>query len=337
MIFAAELCGGTSEFMSNDTLLVLADPAEPQIALLKKSLAGVKTVVGNWPDAFEQAAPNASVLLNWSGSPGLFRRVFGMCRNLRWVHARSAGLDKTLFPELVESSVPLTNGSGVFSAALGEFVLGAILYFAKDFRRMIRNQMAGKWEEFDVMPVAGQTVGIIGYGDIGRATAARVRPLGMTVFALRRYVSKASPANPLVEKTFGPEQRAEMLSLCDYVVVSTPLTSETRGMIGAPEFAAMKQTAVVINVGRGPVIDEKALIDALSSARIKGAALDVFDEEPLPKGHPFYKLENVLLSPHCADHTPDWLDNAMKFFLGQFERYRKGESLLNVVDKKLGY
>jgi phosphoglycerate dehydrogenase-like enzyme len=323
--------------MSNDTLLVLADPAEPQIELLKKSLIGVKIIVGNASEAFEQTAANASVLLNWSGSPELFQRVFGMCRNLRWVHSRSAGLDKTLFPELSGSSVPLTNGSGVFSAALGEFVLGAILYFAKDFRRMIRNQMAGKWEEFDVLPVAGQSVGIVGYGDIGRAIAARVRSLGMTVFAVKRNASQVSTAEPLVERTFGPGQRAEMLSLCDYVVVSAPLTLETRGMIGAPEFAAMKRTAVVINVGRGPVIDERALIDALSTSRIKGAALDVFDEEPLPKGHPFYKLENLLLSPHCADHTPDWQDNAMKFFLEQFERYHKGEPLLNVVDKKLGY
>jgi phosphoglycerate dehydrogenase-like enzyme len=216
-------------------------------------------------------------------------------------------------------------------------VVGAILYFAKDFRRMIRNQMDGVWEAFDVTPVSGQTVGIIGYGDIGRATAARVRPMGMTVLALKRHASQLALADPLVDKTYGPEQRGEMLSRCDYVVVATPLTSETRGMIGKPEFAAMKLTAVVINVGRGPVIDEQSLINALSGQRIKGAALDVFDEEPLPQGHPFYKLENVLLSPHCADHTPDWLDNAMQFFIEQFERYRKGEPLLNVVDKRLGY
>jgi phosphoglycerate dehydrogenase-like enzyme len=323
--------------MSNDTLLVLADSNDPQIGLLKESLTGVKIVVGNTPEAFGKAAANASVLLNWSGSLELFRNVFGMCRNLRWVHSRSAGLDKALFPELSKSSVPLTNGRGVFSAALGEFVVGAILHFAKDFRRMIRNQSAGVWEAFDVMPVSGQTVGIIGYGDIGRATAARVRPMGVNVLALKRHVSQGVAADPLVDKAYGPEQREEMLSHCDYVVVATPLTSETRGMIGAPEFAAMKPTAVVINVGRGPVIDEKALIDALSSGRIKGAALDVFDEEPLPPGHPFYRLENVLLSPHCADHTPDWLDNAMQFFIEQFERYRKGEPLLNVVDKRLGY
>jgi phosphoglycerate dehydrogenase-like enzyme len=159
----------------------------------------------------------------------------------------------------------------------------------------------------------------------------------MMVLALKRHVSQLAPADPLLEKTYGPEQRVEMLARCDYVVVATPLTLETRGMIGEPEFAAMKPTAVVINVGRGPVIDEKSLIDVLSARRIRGAALDVFDEEPLPQGHPFYKLENVLLSPHCADHTPDWLENAMRFFIEQFERYLTGEPLLNVVDKRLGY
>ena len=141
----------------------------------------------------------------------------------------------------------------------------------------------------------------------------------------------------MVEDVFGPERRIEMLSRCDYVVVTAPLTAETRGMIGGPEIAAMKPTAALINVGRGPVIDERALIAALSEGRIKGAALDVFDHEPLPQGHPFYKLENVLLSPHCADHTPDWLDNAMEFFIAQYQRFRRGDALLNVVDKKLGY
>jgi phosphoglycerate dehydrogenase-like enzyme len=121
------------------------------------------------------------------------------------------------------------------------------------------------------------------------------------------------------------------------VVVTAPLTPETRGMIGAREFAAMKPAAVVINVGRGAVIDEPAMIQALTEKRILGAALDVFTAEPLPAGHPFFKLENVLLSPHSTDHTRDWLERAMQFFLAQFERFAKGESLLNVVDKKRGY
>jgi phosphoglycerate dehydrogenase-like enzyme len=330
-------CAAAPILMRNDTILVLADPTEPQLAILEKSLVGVKTIAGNSAEAFEQAAVHANVLFNWSGSLTLFRKVFGMCPNLRWVHSRSVGLERTLFPELMESSVPLTNGTGVFSASLGEFALAAILYFAKDFRRMIRNQKAGVWEAFDVIPVSGHTVGIIGYGDIGRAIAARVRPLGMKVLAVKRHASPSRGADPLVEQIYSPEHRMEMLPRCDYVVVAAPLTSETRGMIGEPDFAAMKPTAVVINVGRGPVINEEALVRALSIGRIKGAALDVFDQEPLPQGHPFYNLENVLLSPHCADHTSDWLDNAMHFFIAQFERFRKDEPLLNVVDKKLGY
>jgi phosphoglycerate dehydrogenase-like enzyme len=323
--------------MRDDTILVLGDPAEAQLGLLEKSLAGVKTIVGDSAETFAGAAAEAGVLFHWSGSLSLLRTVFGMCPNLRWLHSRSAGLEKTLFPELVESSVPLTNGSGVFSESLGEFVLGAILYFAKDFRRMIRNQQAGVWEAFDVLPVSGQTVGIVGYGDIGRAVAAKVRPLGMKVIAVKRDASTLRKEGSLVEEVFGPERRLEVLSRSDYVVVTAPMTPETRGMIGGPEFAVMKPTAVIINVGRGPVIDEPALIYALSEGRIKGAALDVFDQEPLSEGHPFYKLENVLLSPHCADHTPDWLDNAMKFFIAQYERFRRGDALLNVVGKKLGY
>ena len=326
--------------MKNDTILVLVSQAEPagaQLAMLTKALANAKIVFCNSTEVFEQEAVHATVLFNWSGQLELFKKVFAMCSNLRWVHSRSVGLERTLFPELIECAVPLTNGAGVFSASLGEFTLGAILYFAKDFRRMIRNQMAGVWEAFDVEWASGKTVGIIGYGDIGRAIAERVRAMGMNVLAVRRHALPSKTTDPLVAETYPPERRLEMIARCDYVVAAAPLTSETRGMIGKAEFAAMKPTAVVINVGRGPVINEEAMIDALSSGQIKGAALDVFDHEPLPAGHPFCKLENVLLSPHCADHTPDWLDNAMKFFIEQYGRFRRGEALLNVVDKKLGY
>jgi phosphoglycerate dehydrogenase-like enzyme len=323
--------------MKNETIFVLADPSEPQLAILQRQLSDVKTITGDAVKVFESKAADTTVLFNWSGSLPLFKQVFGMCPNLRWVHSRSVGLERTLFPELIASPVPLTNGAGVFSPSLGEFALAAILYFAKDFRRMIRNQMAEVWEAYDVEMAAGHTVGIVGYGDIGRAVASRVRAMGMIVLTLKRHAPTSPKEDPLVKQTYLPEQRLEMLGRCDYVVVAAPLTQETRGMIGEAEFAAMKPTAVVINVGRGPVIDEKALVNALSSGRIKGAALDVFDQEPLPQGHPFYKMENVLLSPHCADHTPDWLDNAMQFFIEQFARYCNGEPLLNVVDKKLGY
>ena len=322
--------------MKKLSILVLSAPGEPQLSMLDELRETANIVIGNSANAFDKAAAGAEVIFNWSGSLSLIREVFVMSHAARWVHSRSAGLERTLFPELIASDVTMTNGSGVFSPSLGEFALAAILYFAKDFRRMIRNQMAGVWEQFDVLPIAGQTVGIVGYGDIGRAVAARVRALGMNVLAVKRHVSQNN-SDSLVDQIYRPDHLIEMLPRCDYVVVAAPLNAETRGLIGEAEFAAMKPSVVIINVGRGPVIDERAMIKALSEHKIKGAALDVFAEEPLPNGHPFYKLENVLLCPHCADHTPDWLDNAMRFFIAQFERFRRGEPLLNVVDKKLGY
>ena len=324
------------EMMHKISTLVLSDPNEPQLSMLDELRDTAEVTIGNSAAAFARAASAATVIFNWSGSLSLIREVFLMSPRVRWIHSRSAGLERTLFPELVASDVTMTNGSGVFSPSLGEFALAAILYFAKDFRRMVRNQMAGVWEPFDVLPISGQTVGIVGYGDIGRAVAARVHAMGMNVLAVKRHVSTQN-SDPLVDQVYTPDRRADMLARCDYVVVAAPLNAETRGLIGEAEFAAMKPSAVIINVGRGPVIDERAMIKALSGDKIKGAALDVFDEEPLPKEHPFYKLENVLLSPHCADHTPDWLDNAMRFFIAEFERFRRGEPLLNVVDKKLGY
>jgi phosphoglycerate dehydrogenase-like enzyme len=323
--------------MKKNSVLVLSDPDDPQLSMLDELRETAHVAIGNSPDAFKNAAASAEVIFNWSGSLSLIREVFLMSPAVRWIHSRSAGLERTLFPELIASDVIMTNGSGVFSPSLGEFALGAILYFAKDLRRMIRNQMAGVWEPFDVLPIAGQTVGIVGYGDIGRAVAVRVRAMGMKVLAVKRHVLAKSNPDPLADQIYGPDHLIEMLSRCDYVVVAAPLNAETLGLIGEAELAAMKPSAVIINVGRGPVIDEHAMIKALSEYKIKAAALDVFDEEPLPKGHPFYKLENVLLSPHCADHTPDWLDNAMRFFIAQFERFRREEPLLNVVDKKLGY
>jgi phosphoglycerate dehydrogenase-like enzyme len=319
------------------TILVLSDPAEPQLAMLDALPKETNLAVGNSTAAFEGTAADADVIFNWSKGRDLLRAVFAMTPEVRWVHSRAAGLDNLLFPELVESPVPLTNGSGVFSPSLGEFALAAILYFAKDFRRMIRNQIAGRWEQFDVHEIAGQTVGIVGYGDIGRAVATRVRSMGMRVLALKRHGAPVYSVDPLVDRIYYPAERCEMIALCDYVVVAAPLTAETRGMIGEAEFAAMKPGGVIINVGRGPVIDEPAMLSALTEGRIKGAGLDVFTHEPLPDGHPFYKMENVLLSPHCADHTTDWLEQAMRFFIENFERYRKGEPLRNVVDKKLGY
>jgi phosphoglycerate dehydrogenase-like enzyme len=324
--------------MDIHTVLVLsANLADPDLKLLGQLPPETNIAVGNSVEAFQRLANEADVILSWSASGKLLREVFGMCPNVRWVHSRSAGLDTVLFPELVESAVPLTNGRGVFSQSLGEFALCAILYFAKDLRRMIANQQAERWDPFDIVEISGQTLGIVGYGDIGRAVATRARAMGMRILAVKRHGPSLYNVDPLVNQIFPPEERTQMISQCDYVVCAAPLTPETRGLIGEAEFAAMKPNAVVVNIGRGPVIDEAAMVRALTEKRIKGAALDVFDTEPLPAGHAFYHLENVLLSPHCADHTADWTEQAMRFFLAQFERYSEGRPLENVVNKKQGY
>jgi phosphoglycerate dehydrogenase-like enzyme len=321
--------------MNDSPLLVLTAPGDTNIPFLPELRQAATTLIGDCPRDFASVADDAEVILNWSGSLSLLRDVFLGSHHLRWIHSRSTGLEQTLFPELIESQVILTNGGGVFSPALGEFALAAILYLAKDFRRMIRNQRARVWEQFDVAMIAGQTLGIVGYGSMGRAVAARARALEMKVLGLKR--SQPCEQDPLIDHAYGAAERLEMLSRCDYVVVTLPLTEPTRGMIGVSEFAVMRRSAVIINLGRGPTIDEQALIGALSENRIRGAALDVFDREPLPKEHPFYSLENVLLSPHCADHTPDWLDHSMRFFLAQFHRFRHRQPLLNVIDKRRGY
>ncbi len=312
-------------------VLVLSNTNDPELGLL----VDLPHVVVNSPEALAASGNGAEVILHWAGSRDLLRSAFLANPRVRWIHSRAAGLDKTLFPELIESAVLLTNGTGVFSPSLGEFALAAILYFAKDFRRMLRNQEAGRWAPFEVEGIAGQTVGIVAYGDIGRAVAGRVHAMGMHVLALKRH-APASP-DPLITRFYGPTELHSMLALCDYVVVAAPLTPETHHMIGDAAFAAMKPNAVVINIGRGPVIDQAALVRALADRKIKGAGLDVFELEPIPPGDPIYKLENILISPHCADHTRDWLNHAMRFFLAQYQRFSKGQPLANIIDKHLGY
>lgn len=284
----------------------------------------------------EAQAPQADVIFVWAANRDILQKILPKATRTKWIHGRFAGLDHVIFPELKTSTIPFTNGRGVFSQALGEFVLAAMLYFAKDFPRMRRSQQAAKWDPFDVLELSKQTMGIVGYGDIGRACAWRAKAMGMRVLALRRR-PELSKEDPHVDRVYGWDRRLEMIAESDYVVCAAPLTAETKSMFNDAEFAAMKPGGVIINVGRGPVIDEPAMIRALAGGRIKGAGLDVTSVEPLPADSPLYKMDHVLLSPHCADHTSDWLDDAMTFFLQQFERFRKGQPLENVVDMTRGY
>jgi len=314
---------------------VLARPGDPGLHLLEPAPSGVRFVTGWEPEEFAGLPPPDALLDCWAGPTRLVAALPG-APGLRWIHARSAGLDRVLAPEVVAHPAVLTNGRGAFSPALAEFALAALLFFAKDLRRLVAQQAAGAWTPYDMERLEGRTVGIVGYGDIGRAVASRLRPLGVEVLALRRRPD-LSAEDPLVKESFPPEGLVEMVARSDDVVVATPLTPLTRGFFGRDAIAAMKATGVLVNVGRGPVVDEPALVLALERGLLRGAALDVFETEPLPEGHPFWRLPNVLLSPHCADHVPGWVDEAMRVFLRQLERFRRGEPLLDPVDKAAGY
>jgi phosphoglycerate dehydrogenase-like enzyme len=276
------------------------------------------------------------VIVNVGRGPTRLVAALRKAPGLRWIHARSAGLDRVLVPEVVAHPAVLTNGPGAFSPALAEFVLAALLFFAKDLRRLVAQQARSAWEPFDMERLEGRTVGIVGYGDIGQAVAARLQPLGVKVFALRRRPER-SKEDPFVSETVPPGRLLDLVARSDDLVVTAPLTPQTRGLVDREAIAAMKTTGVLVNVGRGEVVDEAALVEALEKGRIRGAALDVFETEPLTEGHAFWRLPNVLLSPHCADHVPGWVDEAMRVFLRQLERFRRGEPLLDVVDKAAGY
>jgi phosphoglycerate dehydrogenase-like enzyme len=319
--------------MSDLTVLVLGHPEEPSLRLLG-DVGGVRFVVDTDPAALAAAGSEAEVVFCSSGDPRPLERLLPLVPRVRWVHVRWAGLDNAPLPAIAASPAILTNSKGVYSAALGEYVVAAVLFFAKDLRRMVRSQGEGRWDVFEGHGVAGTTMGIVGYGDIGQAIAQRARGLGMRVLALRRSVPSA---DPLVDEFVGSDGLPDLMTRSDYVAVALPLTPETRGFVSRRALGTMKPTAVFINVGRGAVVDEEALLEALQAKRLRGAALDVFVTEPLPSGHPFYGMDNVLLSAHCADHTPTWRDEAVRFFLDNLARFRRDEPLLNVIDKSRGY
>src|SRR5579863_3192840 len=319
--------------MDNITVLVLADPAAPALSKLQAVGPGVNIRIGKTADALGDAVADARVLFNWTGSKPDVLRVMERAPKLEWIHAMYAGLDRSLFPELVESPIPLTNGSGVFSQSLGEFIILGVLYFAKDVPRRMQAKAEHRWDVFDNVEIRKQTIGIVAHGDIGRAVASRAKALGMRVLATRRNPSPRA-GDEHVDRVYAAGELDAMLPECDYVAVTAPLNPETTVLIGKRQFDLMKSSAVILNVGRGPVINESAMIEALGTKRIRGAALDVFDVEPLPADSPFWALDDVFMTAHCADHVEGWVESAVVFFIDQFTRWRNGEPLRNVVNKR---
>ncbi|HEV7766501.1 MAG TPA: D-2-hydroxyacid dehydrogenase [Thermoanaerobaculia bacterium] len=302
-------------------LLVIAPPEFAPLDVLRREAPDVELSIGTNVDALRRDARNADAILIAPRYTPILTDLWPDLGNVKWIHTLAAGVESLPFDLLRNSSILITNSRGLYADALGEFAIAAMLWFAKDLRRLLRNQDARRWQPFDVQRLEGQTVGIIGYGGIGHAVGRRASALGMQVLTTRR---RRELGDPTIE---------EVIADSHYVVMCAPLTPSTHRLLSRERLALMKSDAVFINIGRAGTVDEEALVEALQNQRIRGAALDVFEIEPLPAEHPLWRLDNVLLSPHSADHTSDAHVRAMNFFLENLRRFRAGESLENVVDK----
>jgi phosphoglycerate dehydrogenase-like enzyme len=255
---------------------------------------------------------------------------------LKWVQMYSTGVDRALDDDIRNSRVTMTCMSGCHETSIGEFVLMLMLMFMKQAPRSFQQKQSGRWKWFPVGVLHSKTVGIVGLGRIGRELARRCRAFDMRVVATRRSAKKVTRARN-VDKVVPREQLPELLAESDFVVVAVPLTPETRGLIGEKELRAMKPTAYLINIARGAIVDEEALVRALKEGWIAGAGLDVFATEPLPPDSPLRDFANVIFSPHVAGDIEDYNARATELFCDNLRRYLAGKKLLNVVDKKRGY
>ena len=255
---------------------------------------------------------------------------------LKWVQMMRAGVEEVLTDEFRASPVKLTNVAGVHSFAPAESAILMCLAHAKNIRESYRQKESRLFEPFSVMSLRGKTMGIIGFGNIGRRTARVAKAFDMWVIGTRRSVTKPGKAR-WADLMLPIANLDRLLAESDYVVVTVPHTPETHHLIGPRQFDAMKKGAFLVNVGRGPVVDESALAAALKQGRIAGAALDVFEEEPLPQDSPLWGLPNLIYSPHVAGHITEYPGLVRELFVRNLERYVKGKRLSGVVDKKRGY
>ena len=254
---------------------------------------------------------------------------------VRWFHNGGSGVEHLGLWD--SDRVTVTNCAGVLAPFLAETTLAAILLLNRGFKRLFANQRAHRWQRYDFKALAGQTLVIVGLGNIGREVATRAKALGLKVIAHRNQVRAGDPLPAGVDDVRGPERLPESLAAADFVTLHVAFTENTRGLIDAAALEAMGPEAFLINMSRGPVVVEADLIDALRAGKIAGAYLDVFDQEPLPPESPLWDLETLIIAPHMADMVIEWERHFARFFGDNLERWQRGEPLRNVVDPHRGY
>lgn len=281
-----------------------------------------------------------------------FDRLLVRAPHLTWVHSATSGVERALTPAALARDILVTNARGVFSRPIAEHVLLMILAVSRHLPELLELQHERTWQPLEGRELRELTVGIVGYGSLGRSVASLASAFGSRVIAMRRRPDAGDarpthdpsaddgdgfPFEPRLDRLVGPERLHELLAESDIVVLAAPLTPETEGLIDESAVAAMKRDAWLINVARGRLIDDKALIRALRENRIGGAALDTFRDEPLPQSSPYWELSNVILTPHTAWSSARVLDRSIDLFCDNLVRFSRGEPLRNVVDPTAGY
>ncbi|MBI1218161.1 MAG: D-2-hydroxyacid dehydrogenase [Rhodobacteraceae bacterium] len=281
--------------------------------------------------ALAESAAEVVYSVRFAGAAPYPRAALMAAPALRWISVGGSGTDHLRPWDAARLTV--TNAAGVAADMMAEYVLGAMLHFAQNRHIFAQAQRRGEWLSTGVEPVAGRTVLVIGLGKTGAAVARVAKAMGMVVLGCR---ARPVPM-PDVDEVHPVADLPILLPRADYVVCCVPLTEATRGLLGAAAFAAMKLGAVLVDVSRGGVVSEAALLAALGSGRLKGAALDVFEREPLPPGNPLWAHQDVLITPHCSSVYPGWEEASLRIFAANLGRYRRGEPLENVVDPVRGY
>jgi phosphoglycerate dehydrogenase-like enzyme len=279
-------------------------------------------------------SPVADCLLLWQSN--LVEAVGAVERmsSVGWVHSRSAGVPDELLAVCESRNVMLTNGSGAHGVAIAEYVACVLLALSKRLPEMLENQRQRVWcSQPTQHELRGRTVGIIGVGALGEACARVLRPFGVELIGIRR----TSGDVPGFDEIHSTQDLPSVLPRLDVLVIAAPLTAATRGLISAPELSLLGSHAILINVGRGAIVDEPALIHALSAGRLGGAALDVYAREPVPADSPLWSTPNLIMSPHCADQTAQTVERALDLFLENLQRWASGQPLRNVVRASVGY
>lgn len=285
-------------------------------------------------DGLPDVLQGADALFVWDFLSDAVEGAWHTADSLRWIHIAGAGVDKLLFDGLVSSDVPLTNSRGVFDSSIAEYVLGSVLAFAKDLPHSMELQRQRRWQHRETERVAGRNALVVGTGPIGAAAARLLRAAGMLVSGIGRHGRENDPDFGTVHPS---EELHRHLPDADFVVALAPLTEQTKGMFDASAFSAMKSSARLINVGRGALVVTSDLVDALREGEIAGAALDVFESEPLAEDSPLWAMPGVLVSPHMSGDFIGWKTALAEVFVDNFQRWVDGDRLHNVVDKRRGY